>query len=139
MRILAALVLLLSFALPVQADQILSAEMARDRALKGEIVLVDIRTPGEWAETGLPDVAHAIDLQSQDFGPKLKALMDANAGKPIAMICATGGRSSYVTQALAKHGITILNVREGMMGSADGPGWRKKGLPVRAPDQPRVE
>ena len=139
MRILAVLTALLFLVVPARADQVLTAEAAREQALKGEIVLVDIRTPPEWAETGVPDVAHLIDLHGDKFAVKLKRLMDEHPGKPIAMICATGGRSSYVAKALEQRGITILNVREGMMGSPDGPGWRRKGLPVRAPDQPRTE
>lgn len=139
MKLITALALLLMVAMPARADELMSVQEARAAALKGEIVLIDIRTPEEWSATGVPDVAHTIDLHGEKFVVKLNRLMQAHPDKPVAMICATGGRSSYVAKALEQRGITILNVREGMMGSPDGPGWLKSGLPVRAPDQPRVE
>ena len=122
---------------PAWAGDVLTADAARKAALNGEVVLVDIRTPDEWAETGVPDVAHQIDLRDNQFVAKLKALMVANPGKPIAAICATGGRSTYLTEALAKSGVQILNVREGMFGSKSGPGWLNRKLPTRVPDAPR--
>lgn len=134
---LLALLIAVVAAQPAIAGDVLSADAARKAALRGDVVLVDIRTPEEWAETGVPDVAHKVDLRGSQFVAKLKALMDANPGKPIAAICATGGRSTYLADALAKSGIQILNVREGMFGSHAGPGWLNRKLPTRAVDAPR--
>ena len=51
----------------------------------------------------------------------------------------SSGIGKCVAEALHQRGINILNVREGMHGSDTGPGWLNRSLPIRAPDQPRVE
>jgi rhodanese-related sulfurtransferase len=51
--------------------------------------------------------------------------------RPIALICARGNRSSLASSALAEAGYTqVYNIREGMLGSPDGPGWLARGLPT---------
>ncbi|MEP4708881.1 rhodanese-like domain-containing protein [Pseudophaeobacter sp.] len=96
-----------------------------------EITLVDIRTPGEWRQTGLPEGGVAIDMRRDDF---LQALSEATAGNlaaPVALICARGVRSARMTRALAAAGYSrIIDVPEGMLGSASGPGWIAGNLPV---------
>lgn len=139
MRLLAALMVLFGLTLPAAAGDQIGAKDARQAALAGEMLLVDIRTPEEWASTGLPDVAYPINLRGEGFAVKLKKLMDDNPGKPVAVICASGGRSTFVSEALSQRGIDVLNVREGMMGSDAGPGWLNRSLPVRAPGMPRTE
>ena len=50
---------------------------------------------------------------------------------PIALICARGNRSMLAQQVLSEAGFsTVLNIREGMLGSASGPGWLARNLPV---------
>ena len=90
MRLLAALVVLIGLALPAAAADEMPAGDARAAALAGDVVVVDIRTPEEWAESGVADVAHTISMHGEQFAVKLKALMDAHPGKPLALICATG-------------------------------------------------
>ncbi|MEO1490536.1 MAG: rhodanese-like domain-containing protein [Pseudomonadota bacterium] len=138
MRVATVITLLwgLMSAMAAQAADVMSADVARAAALEGEVVLVDIRTPEEWAATGVPDVAVPLNLHDKGFIEGLRALMADNPGKPLAMICATGGRSSFATDALEKQGVSVINVVEGMMGSAAGPGWLKRSLPVRTPDAP---
>ena len=139
MRLLKMLTLTAGLASPAAAADLMSAMAAREAALKGDVVLIDIRTPGEWKQTGVPDVAHTLDLQDRAFLDGLKRLMDENPDKKIAVICATGRRSTFLAQALGKHGVDLVNVDEGMMGSASGPGWLSRSLPVRRPDAPRTE
>ena len=116
----------------------LSVEEVFAAAQAGEVILVDIRTPGEWNQTGMPAPAHGIDLHSPTFVEDLRALMAQNAGVPIAMICAAGNRSSFATSELEKHGFKdLINVPEGMMGSGNGPGWIKRGLPIRPAQTPK--
>ena len=104
------------------ADVMTAAERA-SAALSGEITLVDIRTPQEWSETGVPDVAHTLNMHSDGFASRLLALYEAHPDRPMAVICATGARSTYVTTALEQRGLTrLLNVGEGMLGSKYGPG-----------------
>lgn len=135
--ILAALAFLISNA-TFAADVITAAE-ARAAALAGEVTLVDIRTPQEWAATGVPDVAHALDMTEEGFVQKLLALYEAHPDRPMAVICATGGRSTYVTTALEQRGLDrLINVSEGMSGSKHGPGWLARSLPVRGADEAPV-
>lgn len=121
------------------AADVMTAEQARSAALSGEITLVDIRTPQEWSETGVPDVAHVLNMHSDGFASRLLALYEAHPDRPLAVICATGARSTYVTTALEQRGLTrLLNVREGMLGSKHGPGWLSRSLPVRKATEPLV-
>ena len=119
------------------APQILAPGEAHAKAVAGEIVLIDIRTPAEWRETGLPASAHAITM-NQDARQLLAALDAATGGdraKPVALICRTGNRSSYLTAELRKAGfLNVIDVSQGMAGSRHGPGWLKAGLPTRAGD-----
>lgn len=110
------------------------AAEAHAKAVAGAITLVDIRTPAEWRETGLPASAHAITM-NQDSAALLTALDKALGGdrsKPLALICRTGNRSSRLIGDLQKAGYTgLIDVAEGMAGSRAGPGWLKSGLPLR--------
>lgn len=110
---------------------------AHAKAQAGSIALVDIRTPAEWRETGLPASAHAITM-NQD-APALLAALDRVLGgdrsKPLALICRTGNRSSALTAELRKAGYTnLIDVSEGVAGGRNGPGWLKAGLPTRLGD-----
>ncbi len=109
----------------------ITATEAHEQALAGEIILVDIRTPEEWAETGIGEGAIALDMRSDDFVPALVALRRANPEKPIAMICRTGNRSQFVVSALAGQGFPgLVDVAEGMAGGPRGKGWIPTGLPT---------
>lgn len=134
MRALVLAAMALIWAGSAWAVDAISAAEARRAALAGEITLVDIRTPQEWQATGVPDVAHALDLHSDGFVDRLLVLYEAHPNRPMAVICATGGRSGYVTKALEQRGLSrLLDVPEGMAGSQHGPGWLARSLPVRAP------
>lgn len=110
----------------------ISAQEANAQAAAGELVLVDIRTRTEWLQTGIAEPAHAISMHEAGFLEKLGKLRSENPGKPVALICAVGGRSSFMQGELEKRGFSgILDVSEGMMGNEGGPGWIKRGLPLR--------
>lgn len=106
-------------------------DQAYKAALAGEIILIDIRRPEEWAETRVGEGAIGLDMRAENFVPTLVALRRANPGKPIALICRTGNRTGYVTSALAGQGFPdLVDVSEGMVGGANGPGWLSRGLPT---------
>ena len=110
----------------------LSAADAHKQALDGELLLVDIRTHGEWKQTGLGATAKAISMHKPGFVDKLAEAAGQDKNKKIALICATGGRSRWLQGQLAKFGFTnVVDVSEGMLGSAAGQGWLKAGLPVK--------
>jgi len=57
--------------------------------------------------------------------------LGADRDRPIALICARGNRSTVASSALTQAGYThVYNIREGMFGSPDGPGWLARGLPT---------
>jgi rhodanese-related sulfurtransferase len=99
---------------------------------EGRVLLVDIRRPDEWKQTGVPEGAVAIDLRRPDFVDAVQQARSDTA-QPVAVICARGVRSRRLTAQLIDAGITpIIDVPEGMLGSFAGPGWLKRGLPVVA-------
>lgn len=113
----------------------LTAPQAQAAAAAGEILLIDIRRPEEWAQTGVPDGATPLDMRSALFEDRLLALTDGRRDVPVALICARGVRSAALSARLTKAGFTrVINVPEGMLGSGAGPGWIAQGLPVRQPE-----
>lgn len=119
---------------PVAAGEVMSPGEAHEKALKGEIMLVDVRTPDEWKQTGLPASAHAITMHQQgpDFVRQLDAVLGGDRSKPLAVICRTGNRTGSLVAPLEKAGYArVINVAEGMVGGRYGPGWIKAGLPLR--------
>ncbi|ABG31291.1 rhodanese-like domain-containing protein [Roseobacter denitrificans] len=109
----------------------LSAPDVHQAALSGEVVLVDIRRPEEWAHTGIGQGAVPIDMRRPDFVDALLAATQGDKARPVALICARGVRSRHMSEQLAAAGFTrIIDVPEGMLGSGAGPGWLKRGLPV---------
>lgn len=136
MRILLAAVLLLSLACPALAEvKTISAPEALRAAKAGEVVLVDIRQPEEWKQTGVAEGAKLIPMRHPEGGAgfvrDLLAATKGDRNAPIALICRTGNRSGATAKALADAGFTrILDVSEGMAGSGAGPGWIRRDLPM---------
>ncbi|MCG8434012.1 MAG: rhodanese-like domain-containing protein [Gammaproteobacteria bacterium] len=110
----------------------ISIQQAHKLALEGKLVLVDIRTPGEWRETGIGASAKPISMHKPKFLQKLTAAIGNDKSKSIALICATGSRSRWLQSQLAAYGYSnILDASEGMLGNRLGPGWIARGLPVK--------
>jgi rhodanese-related sulfurtransferase len=111
---------------------IIGAKEAYRRAAEGSITLVDIRLPSEWRRTGVGINAIAITMHQgiYNFVDQLKKV-DGGKDRPIALICAEGVRSAAMQKLLKQFGFKgVIDVHEGMEGSAEGPGWIKSGLPV---------
>ncbi|MEM7711435.1 MAG: rhodanese-like domain-containing protein [Pseudomonadota bacterium] len=116
-------------------DRFLGEELSPPEVLAaveaGELLLVDIRRPDEWAETGVAPGAAPLDMRREDFVPALQDLAAGDLTRPIALICARGVRSDRMSARLTEAGFTrIVDVPEGMLGSSAGPGWLARGLPV---------
>lgn len=104
---------------------------AHEQAVGGQILLVDIRTPREWRASGVGAGAVPLDMRRDDFIAALNQLVDGDQSAPVALICARGVRSARLSNQLIEAGFTnIIDVPEGMLGSAAGPGWVRAGLPV---------
>ncbi len=113
----------------------MSVKEAHTKSNNGDIVLIDIRSPTEWKQTGIAENALPISMHqaTQKFVQQLKTVQLRNPNKRMAFICATGGRSAFLQRTLPKYGIkNIIDVSEGMLGSRAGKGWIKSGLPVKS-------
>ncbi|AVO38606.1 rhodanese-like domain-containing protein [Pukyongiella litopenaei] len=109
-------------------------QAAHQRALAGDLLLVDIRRPDEWRATGIGAGARPVDMRRADFIETLTGLAGGDSARPVALICARGVRSARLARRLKAEGFTrVLDVSEGMAGSAAGPGWLARGLPVAPP------
>lgn len=112
-------------------SEIWSATDAADALVAGEITLIDVRSREEWLETGIAQGAWPISMHEKGFQDRFFAARELSGGKPVALICATGGRSGSLLRALQRAGYTeFIDVSEGMLGSRRGPGWIDRGLPV---------
>ncbi|MEM7469811.1 MAG: rhodanese-like domain-containing protein [Pseudomonadota bacterium] len=113
------------------AAEALDPEIAHRLAGERKIILVDIRRPDEWAKTGSGEHAVRLDLRRDDFIAELDKLVAGDRDAPLALICARGVRSARENNKLIAAGFTnVIDVPEGMLGNAKGPGWINRGLPL---------
>lgn len=111
----------------------MSAADAHAAAGRGDVLLLDIRSRQEWQQTGIGETAHAVSMHEKDFLQRLQSLTAGDKSRPIALICAVGGRSKSLQHLLARRGYThVIDVSEGMIGGVNGTGWIKSGLPTTA-------
>ena len=134
LTLLAALLLTAGLA---AAGPILTPPQAYDQAKAGTLTLIDVRTPAEWHETGVPEGAVGINMQDpkgpDGFADAVLAQVKGDHAAPIALICRSGNRSTRMQEALEARGFTnVSNVKEGVSGGAAGPGWLNRELPVTA-------
>lgn len=114
-------------------DRILSSEQAFEKSNNGSLILVDIRRKDEWQATGIAQGAIALTMDDAEFMKTIDTLTHHDKNKPIAIICAAGGRSARVCQALHAQGYNfVFDVSEGMNGGPYGEGWLHKKLPIVA-------
>ena len=89
--------------------------------LNKKIPVVDVRTPGEWRQTGIIDGAHTImffDEQGKyNVESFLKQLNKAvKTDEPFALICRTGSRTAMISDFLDKElGYKVINLTGGMV------------------------
>ena len=133
---LAALILLaLAWTSEAWAGPKIDPAEAHRRVQAGEITLIDVRAPREWRDTGTPEHALLITMHGkegvQGFVADVSAAIDGDKSRPIALICAAGGRSSRLQSALEENGFThVIDVREGVSGGLFSRGWKGRGLPL---------
>ena len=115
----------------------LTAEEAQAKAERGDLLLIDVRSPQEWRQTGdtgssaIPVTIHQAG-GAQAFYKAILEAVDGDPSRPIALICARGNRSTKALQFLKAQGFTaVLNVSEGMFGNGKAPGWLARGLPTK--------
>lgn len=121
--------------LRAQQSEIWSARDAHDALSSDLIRMIDVRSRVEWSETAIATGAWPISLHEDRFVQRLFEAKAVADGRPVAVICATGGRSGYVMRSLRQGGYDgFIDVSEGMLGSDKGPGWIAAGLPTVSAD-----
>lgn len=103
----------------------ISVADAHERELAGRTILIDVRRPDEWDETGRPQGSYGVTLQDKDFLEQVKKLTEGDETRSIAFTCKTGGRSAEAAdRAKATGHINIANVKGGFQA------WSEAGLPT---------
>ena len=77
-------------------------------------ILVDVRTPGEFAEGHIPGLK-GVDYLSE---------LEEYRGGPVTLVCRSGGRSAKAAEQLAGLGFATVNVEGGTLA------WIEAGKPV---------
>lgn len=109
----------------------LPADSAWQMVQRGDLVVLDVRTPTEWAMTGLPRDSHGTNVQDRDFIDQARGAVLGDLDQPVAVICRSGNRSKQAASLLEKAGFThVYNISEGMSGNDQADGWLKRGLPT---------
>jgi rhodanese-related sulfurtransferase len=110
---------------------ILLAEQALEMSRKGDLLIIDVRTPMEWMRSGVAEGALTITPQNPAFMQELNEAVEGDLSKPIALICATGQRTAMIQRFLREQGYrAVADISEGMMGNFSAPGWLNKNLPT---------
>lgn len=102
----------------------------------GDLILLDIRRPEEWQETGVAKGAWLVSMHQPDFGVRLVKILQRFSPNQIALICRTGNRSNFLRSQIEAQGVVgIRDVSEGMMGNGQLPGWISRGLPIASAEE----
>lgn len=98
-----------------QTDKFKSVGTEEFRAVIADTatVLLDVRTPEEYAEGHIGD-ARNIDVLSDDF--ETAALASLPADKTIAVYCRSGRRSKKAATILAERGYDVVELETGYLG-----------------------
>lgn len=100
------------------------AEAAR-RVEQGSAILIDVREPAEWAETGVATPAVLLPLSDlRGERAQWKPFLAKHAGKELILYCRSGTRSGIAAKLLAEEGHPVAN-------AGAFKHWQAAGLPVR--------
>ena len=115
---------LLLILLPVYANAAVARNLSSQEAYamvgqRGDLFLLDVRTPGEYQQARL-DGARLIPIDQF-----VKRLAEVPKDRPVLVYCAVGSRSAQVVNYLARQGYPELyNLNGGIYA------WAQKGYPV---------
>lgn len=108
--------------------QVKAIDVAAAKQLVGnpDVVFLDVREPGELAQTGkIPGAVHVprglLEFQADPSSPAHNARLDPS--KQIVINCASGGRSALAGKTLLEMGYAkVLNLTGGMTAWLQGSG-----------------
>ncbi|MFD7979148.1 rhodanese-like domain-containing protein [Streptomyces sp. NPDC059071] len=109
-----------------------SLDAAQTLARLGELTVVDVRSPAEYAGGHLPG---ALNVPLDRLDRAVPALKEAAARGELLLVCQSGNRSRTACERLAAHGIPALDLAGGTSGwAAQGHALdRPAGAPARPP------
>jgi len=88
-------------------------------SMKNDIVLIDVRTPEEYAAGHLENAVN-INLYDDDFKSQLEAI---DKSKAVAVYCKVGGRSAKAADIIKEIGFTeVYDLEGGILN------WEEKGM-----------
>jgi rhodanese-related sulfurtransferase len=130
MKFLLLALALFSSAFAAEVATISPADAAKLVA-DGKAVLVDVREPSEWAESGVAAPAALLPKSEFDAGQigEWKDFLAKAGDKQIILYCRSGRRSGAIATALAEKGHKVAN-------AGGFKEWQAAGLPVRKPTEP---
>ena len=103
-----------------QLQHLDAAAFAAEVATPG-VVVIDVRTPAEYATGHLRDAVN-LDVQSSDFAARLA---DLDVSTSYAVYCQSGHRSELALEKLAAAGFThVVDLTGGV------PAWTAQGYPL---------
>ena len=100
-------------------------------------VLLDVRTQEELDHIGKPDgdkiglKTYFLEIRRDDLFDFVQEFKNLNISqdKEVLVICASGERSQITAELLSRENYKSINISDGFMGSQEGVGWKKNGLP----------
>jgi rhodanese-related sulfurtransferase len=99
-----------------------NAEEALALIEKGEVSIIDVRTPAEMKSNGYLKGATLINVKSKDFETKIAELPKEET---YLVYCHMGGRSAKAMKIMNKLGFEkVYNLKGGITG------WKKEGNPT---------
>ncbi len=88
---------------------------------RGEVHLLDVREPSEWA---LGHIEGAVLIPMSQLGTRWREL---DASVKWVCVCRSGNRSEYASALLRQAGLDIANMTGGMLD------WKENKLPITPP------
>ena len=104
--LLATALLAVAVSTPARAEVSDIDNTELERLLSNGVSVVDIRTPEEWAQTGIIEGSHLQTFFDREGRYDARAWLSAvtaitTTGEPIVLICHSGGRSEAVSRLLS--------------------------------------
>lgn len=100
----------------------MSINVTPDKELleNSDMIIVDIRTPGEWAQTGVVPGCKTIMFFDERGGYDAEVFLkqiDELGGKDveIGLICRTGARTAQIAGFMEQQGYNVKNLLGGVM------------------------
>jgi rhodanese-related sulfurtransferase len=100
----------------------IDAQTLQQKLRAGEVVLIDVREPHEFAAERIPG---SVSMPLSAFDPQAAAAQAE--GKPLVISCQMGGRATHAAEAMVAAGKPAPIVFKGSLN-----GWKQAGLPTEA-------